>query len=74
MARANKPDRAEGGIDPGSVFAASPPSVTYGDQGRATGLARPSDPAARGEIGRRPNQLRSLRVAVLPSPRRPAPG
>lgn len=51
------PDRAEGGEaadrEPGSI----PPSVTSrhlprkgGDQGRAAGLARPSDPAARGEI------------------------
>lgn len=45
------PDRAEGGNDPDSVFAVSPPSVNYGDQGRATGLARPSDPAARGRLG-----------------------
>jgi len=37
VARANKPDRAEGGIDPGSVFAASPPSVTYGDIHRKGG-------------------------------------
>ena len=42
------PDRAEGGIDPGSVLAVSPPSVTYGVSGRATGLARPADPTARG--------------------------
>ncbi|AKH99361.1 hypothetical protein IMCC20628_00637 [Hoeflea sp. IMCC20628] len=36
------PGRAEGGIDPASVFAASPPSVTYGDIS-----------PARGEIGER---------------------
>ncbi len=37
VARANKPDRAEGGIDPGLVLAASPPSVTYGDISPARG-------------------------------------
>ena len=31
------PDRAEGGMDPDSVFAVSPPSVTYGDISPARG-------------------------------------
>ncbi|WP_299867165.1 DNA methyltransferase [uncultured Hoeflea sp.] len=55
------PDRAEGGVDPGSVFGASPPSVASrhlprkgGDQGRAAGLDPSFGPRRKGGDQRPP--------------------